>query len=91
VAARLVGAPSILLTSWLTPARALEPPADPAAQLLATDAPVVVVRTQASPCSVGEPCLPTVVQSVLGQPDVVLHGPGAHDRRAEVHRPRGQG
>ena len=76
VAALLVGLLSLLLLSLAVPVSASDGPPDAAAQLLQKYAPVVVVRTQASPCSVGEPYLPTVVQSVLGQPDVVLHGPG---------------
>jgi hypothetical protein len=76
VAALLVGLLSALLATLAVPASALEGPPDAAAQLLQKYAPVVVVRTQTSPCAVGEPYLPTVVQSVLGQPDVVLHGPG---------------
>ncbi len=62
---------------WVgAPAQAAGSSSDAAAQLLQKYAPVVVVRTQVSACSVGEPYLPTVVESVLGQPDVVLHGPG---------------
>ena len=58
------------------PAQAGEASGDATKQLLEKYAPVVVVRTQSSACSDGEPYLPTVVGSVLGQPDVVLHGPG---------------
>ena len=38
--------------------------------------PIVVVRTQSSPCGAGEPYLPTSVGTVLGRTDVVLRGPG---------------
>ena len=58
------------------PAHAADASGDPTTQLLEKYAPVVVVRTQTSACSDGEPYLPTVVGSVLGQPDVVLRGPG---------------
>lgn len=59
---------------------ALAPPAvaadDPAAQLADQYAPIVVIRDQPSACEEGEPYLPAVVETVLGQPDVVLRGPG---------------
>jgi hypothetical protein len=46
------------------------------AQLADRYAPVVVVRTQDSPCGVGEPYLPVAVTTVLGVDGVVLRGPG---------------
>ena len=58
------------------PAHAADASGDVTKQLLEKYAPVVVVRTQSSACSDGEPYRPTVVGSVLGRPDVVLHGPG---------------
>ena len=38
-------------------------------------APIVVVREQPVPCGEGEPYRPTTVETVLGQPGVVLRGP----------------
>ena len=72
----LVGLLVAVLAAVAAPAQAAGDPSGAATQLLQKYAPVVVVRTLASACSVGEPYLPTVVQSVLGRPDVVLRGPG---------------
>jgi len=59
---------------------ALAPPAlaadDPATQLADRYSPIVVIRDQPSSCEEGEPYLPAVVETVLGQSDVVLRGPG---------------
>ena len=58
---------------------ALAPPAtaadDPASELAERYSPIVVIRDQPSSCEEGEPYLPAVVETVLGQPDVVLRGP----------------
>lgn len=49
---------------------------DPAVQELADKyAPRVVVRTQATACQDGEPYLPVPVDTVFGDPEVVLRGP----------------
>lgn len=48
---------------------------DAVAELAARYAPIVVVRDQPAPCGDGEPFLPAPVDTVLGQPDVVLRGP----------------
>jgi hypothetical protein len=55
------------------PAVAVE---DPATELAARYAPIVVVREQPVACAAGEPYLPVPVESVLGRQDVVLRGPG---------------
>ena len=65
-----------VLSSTAAPAEASVDPFEASAQLLQKYAPVVVVRTHATACATGEPYLPTSVGSVLGQPDVVLRGPG---------------
>jgi hypothetical protein len=75
LAALLAGLLVAAISCVAAPVQAADSSSDAAAQLLQKYAPVVVVRTQASSCSDGEPYLPTVVASVLGQPDVVLHGP----------------
>ena len=50
--------------------------ADDALNQLATKyAPVVVVRTQDTPCGDGEPYFPVPVETVLGNSSVTLHGP----------------
>jgi hypothetical protein len=54
------------------PAAAAE---DPQAQLADKYAPLVVVRAQPEPCGDGEPFLPTPVDTILGNSDVVLRGP----------------
>lgn len=47
-----------------------------AQQLADRYAPYVVVRAQKDACGEGEAYVPTSVDAVLGQPDVVLRGPG---------------
>ena len=58
---------------------ALAPPAaaagDPVSELAERYSPIVVIRDQPTSCEEGEPYLPAVVETVLGQPDVVLRGP----------------
>ena len=48
---------------------------DAATQLAERYSPIVVMRDQPVECGDGEPYLPTAVESVLGQQDVVLRGP----------------
>jgi hypothetical protein len=48
---------------------------DPATQLAARYAPLVVIRDQPVACEDGEPYLPAAVESVLGRPGVTLRGP----------------
>jgi len=51
--------------------------AEGAAQQLADRySPLIVVRAHPTPCGTGEPYLPTPVETVLGNADVVLRGPG---------------
>ncbi len=52
---------------------------DAAGQLAAKYAPVVVIRDQPTKCGDGEPYLPTTVESVLGQQQVVLRGPDGEE------------
>lgn len=60
---------------------------DPAVQELADKfAPRVVVRTQATACEDGEPYLPVSVDTVFGDPEVVLRGP---DDQVVVTAPTG--
>lgn len=65
----------VLLTAAAGPAMA----ATPAEQELAERyAPVVVLKTQKAECDTsGEPYAPTGVETVLGNPEVALRGPGA--------------
>ena len=51
-------------------------------QLADAYAPIVVIRTQTTPCGAGEPYLPVSVDSVLGQPSVTLMGPGGQSLAA---------
>ncbi len=65
----------LLPLTFLVAAPPVQASEDPAITLAERYAPVVVVRDQAEPCGDGEPYLPTGVEAVLGQPDVVLRGP----------------
>ena len=67
-----VATPAMATIAVATPAMA----ADAVSELAAKYAPVVVMRDQPNPCGAGEPYLPTRVESVLGQRDVTLRGPG---------------
>lgn len=48
---------------------------DATTQLADRYSPIVVIRDQPAACEDGEPYLPAVVETVLGQPDVLLRGP----------------
>ena len=63
-------------------AQAITVDGDAAQQLADRYAPLVVVRSQADQCGAGEPYLPTQVDAVLGQPDVVLRGPSGETVQA---------
>jgi hypothetical protein len=63
----------LILSTTAAPAAAAT---DPLQQLADRYAPLVVVREHTEPCGPGEPFLPTPVETVLGNRDVVLRGPG---------------
>ncbi len=64
-----------LLVTGVAPSASAASAGDAAQQLADTYAPLVVVRKQEAACGEGEPYLPTPVDTVLGNSDVVLKGP----------------
>jgi len=63
----------IAISLFASPAQAAT---DAREQLAQRYAPEVVIREQVTACGDGEPYLPTPVETVLGNPDVTLRGPG---------------
>lgn len=82
LAAHLRAVAVVLLAFLVVPLAASQAQAQPAvtedaaiAELADKYAPRVVVRSQATACEDGEPYLPVAVDTVFGDPEVVLRGP----------------